>query len=251
MSLKQIGQNSSEEFFETILYMTAYDQAREQISSFTKDVDNEVLKEAIEGAANVLVFGLVFIAIQKQSELLNVIFDKTRVIVYALLLTPTTFIKRQLRKFKGINTIKRMGFFGNEKLEKAQIANTVAILSGNRIRTKGVINSASNTFSIYDTVNTQKNTIYNREQLHMNMGNNMAGRYNETLLFKLLTKSFTPKDETLMKKILGRDTASTLNIEDLNQVADFMYTTDSNGNPIGLSEAFVDLVNGLGFLHNK
>lgn len=251
MALQQIGKNGTEEFFETILYMTAYNEAREQIQEYTKDIDSPVLKEAIEGSMNVLVFGLVFEAIKYQEQIINVIFDKTRIAVVALLITPLNSIKGGLRKLKGAKLFRKLGFFGNEKIEKVQIAQVVATLSGNLVRGNGVVSSSGSQSSIFDTVNTQKNTMYNRESLHMNFGNNMAGRYNETLLFKLLTKSFTPKDETLMKKILGRDTASALSMDDLNQVADFMYTKDSDGTVVGLSETFMDLVNGLGFVHNK
>mgnify|MGYP001774366574 CR=1 FL=1 len=252
MSLNQIGKNGTEEFFETILYMTAYNEAREQISEFTKDIDSPVLREALEGAMNVLVFGLVFKAIQTQELLISVIFEKTSLIITALLVAPLNKIKQGLKRFKGAKFFRRLGFFGNERIEKVQSAQVVATLSQTLIHKENVLNSSSNQhMQMYNLVNTQKNTMYNREKLHMDMGGKMASRYNETLLFKLLTKSFTPQDELLMKKVLGRDTASTLNMDDLNQVADFMYTTDSNGNVIGLSETFMDLVNGLGFVHNK
>ncbi|MCD8477290.1 MAG: hypothetical protein LRY68_04780 [Sulfurospirillum sp.] len=97
--------------------------------------------------------------------------------------------------------------------------------------------------------NDTKQTLYQRENLHMQFGNAMASRYNETLLFKLFTKSFTANDEMLIKKILGRDTGAVVNVEDLNQVADFMFVKDTNGKVTGLSEAFYQLVNSLGYIN--
>lgn len=42
----------------------------------------------------------------------------------------------------------------------------------------------------------------------------------------------------LIKKMLGRDTGAAINIDDLNQVADFMFVKDTNGKITGLSESF-------------
>lgn len=252
MSVNQIGKNSAEEFFETIIYMTAYNEARQYIREYTKDIDSPVLKEAIEGSMNVLVFGMVFKLIQMQEGLIDKIFNVASSLCVVLLVNPKNKIISKLKKIKGFKLFKRFNLFGDTMQERALIAQVVSDMAGNHLRGRSVVNTSSNNkLSTFEMVNQQKNTVYNREKLHLDLGNAMASRYSETLLFKLLTKSFTSKDELLIKKILGRDTASSLNIDDLNQVADFMYSTDSNGNPVGLSEAFMDLVNGLGFLHNK
>ena len=46
------------DFFETICTVLASSEVQEMISNQTKDVDNIVLKEAIESSMNVVVFGL-------------------------------------------------------------------------------------------------------------------------------------------------------------------------------------------------
>ncbi len=82
MAVGQIGQNSANEFFETILYGVGYDEARKQIEDFTKEVDNPIVKDAIQSAMNVLVFGFMMIAIQKQEALIAKIFDIAERIVW-------------------------------------------------------------------------------------------------------------------------------------------------------------------------
>lgn len=47
------------DFFETICAALASSEAQKMISDQTKDIDNLVLKEAIECSMNVVVFGLV------------------------------------------------------------------------------------------------------------------------------------------------------------------------------------------------
>ena len=56
MSLGQMGKNSANEFFETIIYMTAYNEARDRIKDYTESIENPILKEATESALNVAVF---------------------------------------------------------------------------------------------------------------------------------------------------------------------------------------------------
>lgn len=84
----------------------------------------------------------------------------------------------------------------------------------------------------------------------MEFGNAMASRYNETLLFKLFT-NLLPQMMKYLLKILGRDTATALNVNDLNQVADFLFVKDTKGNIMGLVKHFFSLINGLGYVHNK
>lgn len=250
MALNSIGKNSADEFFETILYMTAYEESRKVIQGFTKDIENPVLKEAIESSMNVLVFGVVMELIKLQEGFISKIFHLAEIAFVSLLMTPAKRALSKMRNYKGVKLFRRMGFFSSSNSDNIGTATVLSTHVGNYSRSQGIASSSS-TSQTFTAINDTKNSLYNRENLHMNMGNNMASRYNETLLFKLLTKSFTPQDETLMKKILGRDAASTLHTDDLNNVADFMYTKDSNGKMTGLSQQFMELINGLGYLHNK
>lgn len=250
MALGSVGKNSAEEFFETILYMTAYEESKKVIHEFTKDIDNPVLKEAVESSMNVLVFGAVMHLVKMQEDFISKIFHLAEILFVALISTPAKRALAKMRKYKGTKLFRRMGFFQGSNQDNIATAHVVATHVGSYSRSNGLAGTNSTAQSII-AYNGSKDTLYNRENLHMNLGNNMASRYNETLLFKLLTRSFTPQDETLMKKILGRDSASSLHVDDLNQVADFMYTKDSNGKMTGLSTQFMELINGLGYLHNK
>lgn len=251
MPLGSVGKNSAEEFFETILYMTAYEESKTIIREFTKDIESPVMKEALESSLNVLVFGMVMHAVQKQEALIGKIFDLAEVLFALLLINPAKKAYNKLKNLKGVKLTHKMGFFQSSNQENLMTAQIVATHQGFKGVSGASVSSSNNTLGSYQMQLDTKNSLYNRENMHMNMGNNMASRYNETLMFKLMTKSFTPQDETLMKKILGRDSASVLSMDDLNHMADFMYIKDSNGKLIGLSQQFMELVNGLGYLHNK
>lgn len=249
--LGQMGKNSAEEFFETIIYMTAYEETRTIIQSFTKDIESPVLREALESSANVLAFSMVMYAVQKQEALIAVIFDKAELLFGILLLGPAQKAYNKLKGMKGTSLFRKMGFFQNSNQENLMTAQMIATHQGFKGISKTSISSTDKGVKSYQMQLDTKNSLYNRESLNMNMGNNMASRYNETLMFKLMTKSFTPQDETLMKKILGRTSTSALSMDDLNHMADFMYVKDSNGKLTGLSQQFMELMNGIGYLHNK
>ena len=76
----------------------------------------------------------------------------------------------------------------------------------------------------------------------------MASRYSDTLLFRLLTSSFTENDREILRRILGRNSVSNLDVDDLNRIGEFIYARDGEGHIVGLSEAFLSLVNGLGYV---
>jgi len=253
MAVKQVGQNSAEEFFETILYMTAYNEAQTLIKEYTKDIENPVIKEAVESAMNVLVFGAVMHLVRYQEAIIEKVFGYAEAIALALLLKGRKIMKNSLKGLKGSKLLSKLGFFQSSTQEDLMIAQIAVTHIGNKahVKTFNNVQNGTSSYNALQMANDTKQTIYQRENLHLNFGNAMASRYNETLLFKLFTKSFTANDEMLIKKILGRDTASVVNVNDLNQVADFLFVKDTNGQIMGLSEAFFSLVNGLAYVHNK
>lgn len=249
MSLGNVGQNSAEEFFETIIYHTAYNEAREQISSITKDIDNDVLKDAIEGSLNVLAMGMIFMLIRKQEDFIQGVFNTAKGLIIIILGSSyAQKMKNKLSNIKGFKLFKKLELFKSSYSDRVQTARLVMEGANGHFNAEKTSQNEGNLVST--TIQTKEHLI-NKERLHMEVGSTMAQRYNETLLFKLFTKSFTASDETLIKKILGRDTGAQINIADINKVADFMFVTDTDGRISGLSEQMFSLINGLGYVHNR
>lgn len=252
--VKQIGQNTAEEFFETILYMTAYDVTKSVMAEYTKDIDSPILKEAVESAMSVAVFGAVFLAVQKQEELIAKIFNLAEGLIIALALKAKNIFSK-IKGLKGTKLFRKLSFLQGRNQDDLAIAQIVATHQGFKANVKSSEIVGQNTStqrtvgSSYQMYNDTKQTLYQRENLHFQFGNAMASRYNETLLFKLFTKSFTSQDEMLIKKMLGRETGAAISIADLNQVADFMFVKDTNGKLTGFTEAFFQFVNTMGYVN--
>jgi len=244
MALKQIGQNSAEEFFETLIYMVAYEEARNMISEFTKDIDNPYLKEAVESAANVAVFGGIFLIIQYEEKIIEKVFNLASAVITSLILMP----KKGLSKLKGLRgrklsiVSKILGGLNDDAVGKA---NVITNQLGNFISGR---NNQYQSMNLVEGSQLIRKSVFQKEDINLKLGNAMASRYNETLLFKLLTSSFSQKDKTILKKILGTYDPDKIDINDLNKISSFMFVRDSDGNIIGLSEAFLELVNGIGYI---
>jgi len=247
MSLSSIGQNGAEEFFETILYQTAYTEAKDQVKGFTKNVENDVIQEALEGAMSVITAGLIFQLMRVQEDFIGKIFETSKGLVIILLGSGyADKMRGKLSRIKGFKLFKKLDMFKSSYQDRVATAQVVMSTAGNHFKAESVIQKESNTVSDVTAINEH---IVSKEKLNHDVGSTMASRYNETLMFKLFTKSFTKKDEKIMKKILGKDSTQELEVEDMNQVADFMFVKDSNGNATGLSEQLFQLLNGLGYMN--
>lgn len=247
MAIGQIGENSVTEFFEEITYQVGYDEARTQIQGFTKDIDNGVIKEALESSMNVLVMGLMMLFIRNQEAFIQRLFTVAKGLIVIILASDTIQrYKNKLSGVKGFKFLKKFNAFQKSYADRVATAQLVIDGTNNHLQAETTMQNETNN---YNTVIAQKEHLVNKERLHMDLANNMASRYNDSLIFKMFTKSFTPNDKTMIKKILGRDTGAQLDIDELNQVADFLYIKDSTGKVTGLSEQFLTMLNGLSYLH--
>ncbi|WNY98742.1 hypothetical protein SUSP_001160 [Sulfurospirillum sp. 'SP'] len=250
MAVKTLGENSAQEFVETFIYGVGYNEGREQIQEFTKDVSNPILQDAIQSSMNVLIFGAIMYAVQKQEALISKLFDAAEVLLLALVGKVNKYANK-LKGKKGTKLHRFISFLQGSNQENLMTAQVIATHVGSKNMAHSTNGNVSGAVGAYQMQLDTKNSLYQREQLHMDLANNMTSGYRETLMFKLFTKSFTPNDELILKKILGRDSVSTLNVADINKISDFMFVKDSNGNLIGLAETMYRLLNGLGYLNKK
>jgi hypothetical protein len=246
MNLKSLGENTAQEFFETLIYFVAYEEATKIISELTKDIPEGPIKEAVESALNVLAFGLIFELIRMEESFVQRIFDVAYGLVVALLGWGSQ-IKKRLLGGKGIKAFFR-GILGGFLDKSELLAQLVVFQAGNQIQARQSVYNSSGHQGLFGAYLETKKYIVEREHYHLDVADKMSKRYVETLLFKLFTANFTEQDRTILKKILNK---SSVDIEDINKISEFMFVRDDKGNIVGLSKAFLELLNGLGYLHNK
>lgn len=246
MSLGQIGQNGVEEFLETIFYGVAYETAKDKVSELSKDVDNELLKDALESASSIIVSGVMFQLMRTQENFIDNVFTTSRSIILALIgSTYATKMKgKLLGKLKGVRLLRKLNIFKSASSDNVAVANVVSNMTGHHFQADSSITMDSNRLN---TSTAMKATMIEKEKLSHSVAMGMTSNFNETLMLKMATKSFSVDDKAMLKKIIGKDI--NISIEDMNKVSDFMFVKDNNGEITGLSEQLFAMINGMGYIN--
>jgi len=251
MSLGNVGQNATEEFFETVISLTAVSGAREATKEYIQAIDNPVLREAAEGASSVIVFGAMNVMFRYEQEFIELIFKYSTPAIIALMAFP----KKALAVATGSGFLSKFKRFAKGVGAKA-VGNYISHTDGNNIARAQVLSSVvGNQFSARNNEHTQSNllgtslqnrqNILARDKSSQDLGVKMAEVYAQTAMFKAFTGTFQDSDKKLLKKITGK--SSIENIDDWNVLADTMYSKDSDGKVIGLSTLFLETLNASKF----
>ena len=233
-----------EEMFEDLTYNVAYDVILKRLKD--NGMDDGILKQAIDSGITIMFSSALMLYIQKQEVLLQRIVT-VAVGFLAVVLNPLAskvkglarkFFKGakagMISKFLGVSTEARVGYAG------------VVVNGANAMFNR---KQAETQYFTHPTfVNQSKANLLHSKDQQLAYAKAKADSFNQTLMFKLLTSKFTATDKELLRKITG---SSAIDIEQINKVGEFMFTKDDKGDIVGLSEAFMQMLNGLGYFHNK
>ena len=251
MSLSNIGKNGVNEFFEDLTYNVAYTEVLGTLKNVIglDGKDSSVVKEALESSLNIMVSSALFLYIQKQEMWINKIIVIVGGIVTLMIgKFATSLARSKLGKLVGRKLKIVSNLFGSTRSDSINTAR-LAVEYGNLVSSKN--QSVQTSGTVFSSVAQKEQTILNQESHNLNIARAKVQSINETLLFKLFTKNFTQSDIEMINRICGNKTNGNITKEQLNQVADFMYITDDKGQITGLSEQFLTMLNGLGYMHNK
>nr|WP_315059012.1 hypothetical protein [uncultured Campylobacter sp.] len=233
-----------EEIFEDLTYNVAYNEVLTRLKD--NGMSDGILKDAIDSGITIMFSSALMIYMQKQEALLQKIVDSAIALLVVVLNPLTSKVKGLARKFfKGAKAGIISNFLGVST--EARVGYSQVVVNGanamfNRKQYEGQCFSHSN------FVNQSKANILHSKDQQLAYAKAKADSFNQTLMFKLLTSKFTATDKELLRKITG---SSSIDIEQINKVADFMWVKDDKGDIVGLSEAFMQMLNGLGYFHNK
>jgi len=233
-----------DEMFEDLTYNVAYNEVLKRLKD--NGMPDGILKDAIDSGITIIFSSALMLYIQKQEAFLHKIMGIVGSLVVASLSPITRVAKGLLSKFKkgvkagmiskiiGVSTEARVGF--------AQVVTTGANAVFNSTQSNNQNNNHIN------AIVQQRELLLHSKDQQLAYAKAKADSFNQTLMFKLLTSKFTATDKELLRKITG---SSAIDIEQINKVSDFMWTKDDKGDIVGLSEAFMQMLNGLGYFHNK
>lgn len=253
MSVNHVFKNGVEEFGETLIMGALLGYSSEQVRKWSERIENPLLRDAVESSLQVISFGLVFQLIRMEEKVIDIIFDRLGVIVMGLYALPQSLSnkisawgkKKKLFGRAGSSAVARI-FDTQEK--RIALAQNLTDQARNYLQAR---HNSSNSQGLYHSYIQTRDSVLRADSLKADLAKGINDQYLQTLMFKTLTSNFTPSDEQMLKKILGRENIGDIKIEDLNKMGEFMFAKDDAGHVVGLSKAFLELINGLGYLHNK
>ena len=233
-----------EEMFEDLTYNVAYDVVLKKLKD--NGMDDGILKDAIDSGITIMFSSALMLYMQKQEALLQKIVAAA-VGFLGIILNPfASKVKGLARKFfKGAKAGIISNFLGVST--EARVGFAQAVATG----ANAMFNSRQSGSQSYHRANMslqQRELLLHSKDQQLAYAKAKADSFNQTLMFKLLTSKFTATDKELLRKITG---SSSIDIEQINKVGEFMFTKDDKGEIVGLSEAFMQMLNGLGYFHNK
>ena len=233
-----------EEIFEDLTYNVAYNEVLTRLKD--NGMDEGILKDAIDSGITIMFSSALMHYMQLQEQILQKILGIASTL-FVTALSPLTRVAKSLARkfFKGAKAGIISKFIGVST--EARVGYAQAVATG----ANAVFNSsqgASQVNSHISNIVQQRELAMHSKDQQLAYAKAKADSFNQTLMFKLLTSKFTATDKELLRKITG---SSSIDIEQINKVADFMWVKDDKGDIVGLSEAFMQMLNGLGYFHNK
>ena len=233
-----------EEIFEDLTYNVAYNEVLTRLKN--NGMDDGILKDAIDSGITIMFSSALMLYMQKQEALLQKIVAAA-VGFLGIILNPfASKVKGLARKFfKGAKAGIISKFLGVSSEARVGYANVVVNGANAMFNRK---QSEAYYFNHSNFVAQNKQLIMHSKDQQLAYAKAKADSFNQTLMFKLFASKFTATDKELLRRITG---ASDIDIADMNKVAEFMWVKDDKGDIVGLSEAFMQMLNGLGYFHNK
>ncbi|WP_235597661.1 hypothetical protein [Campylobacter iguaniorum] len=232
------------EVFEDLAYNIAYGEVYNKLNSVIP-LDDGYLKDALKSGASIMFSSALMLYMSKQEKFINDVTNKVQLALAAVFGNVGSYVRNKFGHLKGRKLKILSSIFGSVSSEKVEQAKMV-IAYGDMIHQGQQVSTTSHQQNLV-AFSSQNNSILQNSQ-KLDYAKAKLDSINKSMLLKLFTKRFTAQDVEMVKKITG---STSVDIDNLNKIADFMYVTDSSGNITGLTEQFMTMLNGLGYLNNK
>ena len=259
---------AGEEFIEEIMFGATYayvmPKVRDYISKEFPDEKDEkghtkpnIMKDAVESAINVIVMGVLFMIVRYEEAFLEKLFAFSRTAIlgiYGGARTALNFIKERIKGKRGVAARSMFSKFGDDVQSKALIAQNIHLEASNIIEARQTQYISTQS---YMPSAQAMDTVVARQQYQEFVGSAKAQTRLQLAMFKLLSATFNESDKQTLRTIYktidpsGGFDPEKADIDKLNKISEFMFVKDESGHITGLSAAFMELINGLSYVHNK
>jgi hypothetical protein len=257
-----LAQNVTQNMAEDATYLIGYSLVNKFLSDllaseFPDELDDQgrptinLAKELLSGGASYLLMSGMMEIIKREEQFITYLFsagEAVIVILWARHKAKFNGIIDSIKGRKGVKATNRLGLLAPQAEEQNTFINQVyqamqAIMQGR--------SASQDVAQTIGASNSTQQVALSREDQNLKFANANNQAFNNSMLIKTMTGSFTQTDEIILKKVIGRSNFATtpLSIDELNTVHEFMLVKDSSGKFMGLTQAFTTLLNGLGYIH--
>lgn len=207
--------------------------------------------EVLSGGASYLFMAAMMEMIKREEKFIEYLFAAGEAIIAVLYARNKDYFKRVTDKLAMRKGVKALGlakiFSSNNDPQNSfvgQVYQAMQTILNGRNASHDVANTVSAGAAVQDHA-------LNREAQNLKFAEANSKTFHDSLIIKMATGTFTATDKTILQKVIGRSEFATvpLQVDELNKIREFMMVTDSNGKLVGLSKAFTQLLNGLGFIN--
>lgn len=254
-----VVENATQNAMEDITFLVAASLSNQYLHSklsewFPDSVDEKgrptinYAREGLEGFTSILWTSALMYVIRREELIIGMMFTALEGVIAAWWLKNKGYFDGMVNKIKSLKGVKATS---KAKTLTSQTDPTNAYIGHIQQAGSNIIAGRQSSGSIGDTINTTTNLQSHaiRAEAHdLKHAKYNNDAFAQSIMLKLATGNFTPADEMILRKVIGRSDFSTTEIstDELNKVHEFFFIKDVNGKVTGLSKAFMSLVNAYG-----
>lgn len=206
--------------------------------------------EVLSGGASFLFMSAMMEVIRREEKFVEYLFIAGEAVIAVLYARNKGFfdgMKSKIVGLKGVKAVSKM------KALQSQTDVTNSFIGQVQQQIQNILHGRDTSDTVASTIqasNSSQDTAINREAHDLRFAELNNKSFADSLMLKLISGTFTPTDEIILQKVLGRQNfrQTPISIDEMNKIHEFMVIKDSNGKFVGLTKGIIDLVNGLGFL---
>lgn len=206
--------------------------------------------EVLSGGASFLFMSAMMEIIIYEEKFVQYLFAAGEALIFVLYARNKDWILSAASRIigsRGVKAMSRMKVFNSQNDPTNSFVGQVHQAMSNIMQGRA---AGTNAVQTIDASNNAQQTAVIREGHDLKFASLNNKSFTDSIMLKMFSGTFTQSDEIILKQVIGRTNFKDIpiNIDEMNKIHEFMVIKDSNGKFVGLTKAFTDLVNGIGFI---
>ena len=245
MSISGIGKSGVEEFVQTISQSVVTSELTATTADYTKNIQNEVLKDATAGALSVVAMSASSYVLRFEEQIIDKAFDVATPMIIALSAVPVKAFAGLKNKFgsrKGRLMKNMLGSVLGSAEVNVQRAQVVSSALSNKMQSRSNQHQAVKT---QNSANGLHTNMIAKDKSVQDLSATIVKQANDSAMFKAMTGTFVTLDKPMIDRVNGAENVP--DVEPYNQYGKSFNVVDSEGNSFGWASLLLNNMNSIGY----